>query len=352
MTSAFHPASAPVILTTETRHDGPLPARLLNHIHDHVIEYGLPVTRGPHGLDLMRGDARVAIHAVDDRFDVRITAPTEVMLHQARESVIYLLDHVMPDISGRLAWTGPAPASHRPPNFHLATVRSTDRVGAHFIRVHMACDDVAALCVGGMHFSLLLPPGGRAPVWPMLNDRMRTVWPADADALHRAPYTFVTRDPAQGTFSFDIFIHDGGRTTTWAQSLVGGEVVGVMGPGSGDHPVTDDLLIAGDETALPAIRSILEQAPRHLRGRAVIEVGDPADIVALAMPSGMSLDWIVRGPDSDLWSWLRRVDSLLPDTFVWIAAEQATIRQAKAHFKALGLTRDRSYISYYWTRQL
>lgn len=336
--------------TSTARHDGHLPPGVLDDIHAHVVDDGLRVTRRAGGLNLVRGDAAVAIDVGRDHLGVTITASTDILLHQARDSIIYLLDHVAPQVSASLAWTGTAPVGSRPPHFHTATVRGTERIGAHFIRVHMACDGVAALCTGGMHFSLLLPPMGRAPVWPALDDRMRTIWPDGADALHRAAYTFVSRDPDRGTFSFDIHAHPGGRTATWAAGLAGGEVVGIIGPGSGDVPVTDDLLIAGDETAFPAIRSILEQAPAALRGRAAIEVGDPGDILPFAVPPGVTLDWILRGRDGDLWGWLQRVDRLSPDTFVWIAAEQALIRQAKAHFKALSLARDRSYLAYYWTR--
>ena len=351
MTPHPRPAAPFPHRTSTARHDGPVPEGVLDRIHAHVVDYGLPVTRRTGGIDLRHAHADLAIDAGGDHLGVTIAAETDLALHQARESVLHLLDQVMPQISARLAWTGAAPAGNRPPNFRTATVRGSARIGAHFIRVHMACDDVAALCVGGMHFSLLLPPPHRDPVWPALNDRLRTIWPEGADALHRATYTFVTRDPDRGTFSFDVHAHAGGRTAAWAAGLAGGEVVGIMGPGSGDVPVTDDLLIAGDETALPAIRGILEQAPASLRGRAAIEVGDPGDILPIAVPRGVTLDWIVRGRDGDLWGWLQRVDRLSPDTFVWIAAEQTLIRQAKAHFKALGLARDRSYLAYYWTRQ-
>ena len=335
---------------SETRYDGPLPVGILDRIHNDAMDYGLPVTRITDGLALTRGEAAVVIRTDENGFSVEISAPTHIMLHQARDSVIYLLDHIVPAISANLQWSGTASERSFPPNFQIAMVCGIEHVGGNFIRVHMACDAVETLCVGGMHFSLLLPPAGRVPVWPILNDRMRTVWPADADTLHRAAYTFVAIDPVSGRFSFDIFAHAGGRTTDWAQRVTGGEVVGIMGPGSGDFPITDDLLIAGDETALPAIRRILEQSPPTRHGHAVIEVGDPADIVPITVPPLMTLDWILRGPDQGLCAQLLNIDHLPPETFVWVAAEQATIRQVKAHFKTLGLARDKSYISYYWTR--
>ncbi|RYH04437.1 siderophore-interacting protein [Salipiger sp. IMCC34102] len=350
MTSHDRQPFAPQTHRSETRHEGPVPQDLLDRLHAQIVEYGLPATILPGSLDLHRGEATATIRATQDTLAVKIGAPTDATLYQMRESVIFLLDQVAPRIGATLRWSGSGPARTRPPNFQLASALGTERVGANFLRVHMACENVAALCVGGMHFSLLLPPTGMAPVWPILDDRMRTVWPTGAQALHRAAYTFVSLDPDRGRFSFDIYLHDGGQTTAWAQRLVGQEVVGIMGPGSGDFPVTEDLLIAGDETALPAIRRILEEAPAGLRGRAAIEIGDPADIVPIRAPAGMTLDWIVRGGERDLSHWLAQVDRLSRETFVWIAAEQATIRKVKPHLKALGVTRAHRYICHYWTR--
>ncbi|WP_322893451.1 MULTISPECIES: siderophore-interacting protein [unclassified Yoonia] len=344
-----HATLTPAVQTT-TQHDGPLPDDLLDKLQVQVTAWDLPYHRQQDALYLSRGPADAVIRVTLGRLDAHVTAPDALTLHQAREIVITLFDCIMPDISAALIWQSDAPKLHRPPNFHLARLRGTEMISANMLRVHMACDSVAALTTGGMHFSLLLPPDGRAPVWPQINDSNRTIWPSGADALHRASYTFVTLDPAAGQFSFDIYLHAGGRAGDWAQNAQPGAVIGLTGPGSGDFPVTQDLLIAGDETALPAIRRILAQASPTCRGRALIEVGDKAEITDLARPAGVTLEWVLRQDGNGLWPALSRIDRLSPDTFVWIAAEQAMIRQAKAHFATLGLTRDRSYICYYWTR--
>jgi NADPH-dependent ferric siderophore reductase len=58
--------------------------------------------------------------------------------------------------------------------------------------------------------------------------------------------------------------------------------------------VADDLLLAGDETALPAIAAILERLPGHATGTALIEVPDVADVITLAAPPGIRVAWLPR----------------------------------------------------------
>ncbi|MCJ1899965.1 siderophore-interacting protein [Paracoccus versutus] len=50
----------------------------------------------------------------------------------------------------------------------------------------------------------------------------------------------------------------------------------------------------GDETALPVIARILEQAAPDSRGLALIEIEDAQDIQPIAAPAGVELVWLVR----------------------------------------------------------
>ena len=55
------------------------------------------------------------------------------------------------------------------------------------------------------------------------------------------------------------------------------------------------MLLAGDETALPAICSILEALPASISGHAVIEVPDATDQQQVLTKSGVQVTWLVRG---------------------------------------------------------
>lgn len=56
------------------------------------------------------------------------------------------------------------------------------------------------------------------------------------------------------------------------------------------------VLLAGDESALPAMAGILRDLPRNARGTALIEVSDVDDRKDVAAPDGVDVHWIVRGP--------------------------------------------------------
>ncbi|MBE9639430.1 siderophore-interacting protein [Salipiger mangrovisoli] len=339
--------SQPHRSTSSSRFDGILPDGFVAHLRSHLEEYGIPLEeRGPH-LRACYARADVALHLDAAGFAVEIEAEGELPLHQCRETVIYLLDHLLPDAGTRMRWSGVAEA-RTPPNFHLATVLTTRRITPNFLRVEMACDGIAALQTGGMHFSLLLPPEGTSPRWPELTEQGRTIWPDGACALHRAAYTFVWLDAAAGRFAFDIFEHEGGRTTDWARRAMPGETVGVMGPGGGDFPEAAHILLAGDETALPAIRRILAHSPDSRRGTVLIETGAAADRPELPLPAGMALHWISRKDGGGLAAALAKIDAVDDDLFVWLAAEKSVVRTAKARFQKLGLPRERSYFSAYW----
>ena len=327
---------------------GPAPKDLLLRIQDHVEEYDLPTKRATNRLDVEYGKSQVSYTVGDTGFSVEITAKDTAQVYQTREAVNYLLDHVFPQASQEMTWSGEEISSINPPNFQICHVLSVSRVSANFLRVVLKCEDVTRLSSGAMHFSLLIPPEGHPVVWPTLNDRNRTVWPTGNEKLHRAVYTFVDFDVDANSFSFDIYEHAGGRTTRWAQSALPGKVVGITGPGGGDIPVSDKLLIAGDETALPAIRRILACAPKHSIGLAIIEVGDPSEIIPFACPEGVQIDWVVRTKDNGLWTRLSQIRHVPKDTFVWLAAEREIVRKAKDAFLKMGIDKGASYFSRYW----
>lgn len=330
---------------------GDLPDNLIPHIASHAREAELIVDEQETALTVTVPLAQVAMAREARALTVNVDAVDAVSLQNIRDYLLHLLDHVAPGLTLASDWQGDVARNRTPLNFSTATVRRVWRVAPRFLRVEMDCADTRRLDEGrGMHFSLLLPPKGRAPVWPRLDDNGRTVMPTGADQLHRAVYTFVDLDPVQGRFTFDIFEHQGGRATDWARTVQPGEIVGISGPGSGDFPPGQNLLIAGDETALPAIRRILARSAPDRTGRVFLEVGTQADICDLPHPEGMDLTWLLRERGEVLWDVLEAAE--LPegnDRYIWIAAEKELVRKAKARFRdTLGVGPKDGYFAYYW----
>ncbi|RVV98831.1 siderophore-interacting protein [Mesobaculum littorinae] len=330
---------------------GPLPPDLLPQIAGFAQDVDLHVVRSDTALRLAAPRARIDLAVAPASLAVRVEAEDISVLHMMRDYLLYLLDQAAPGLASGEDWQGDILRNRLPPNFCTATVRSVRRVAPRFLRVELECAETGRLArEPGMHFALLLPPRGREPVWPRLDGAGRTVLPEGADRLHRAAYTFVDLDPDRGRFTFDVFEHEGGRTTAWARTAEAGEVVGITGPGSGDLPPGRDVLIAGDETALPAIRWILAASPADRRGRAFVEVGTAAEICDMQRPEGVTMTWLRRDRGEGLWDVLSTADLPGgPDRYVWVAGEKQLLRKAKLRFRTtLGLGAKEGYFAHYW----
>ncbi len=98
---------------------------------------------------------------------------------------------------------------------------------------------------------------------------------------------------------------DGGPATRWARRVRPGDEIAIVGPDSaygGDHggvefrpPSTGRLLLAGDETAVPAISGICERLPLDACGRVLLEVPEAGDALSLVTPPGVEVTWLPRG---------------------------------------------------------
>jgi NADPH-dependent ferric siderophore reductase len=96
------------------------------------------------------------------------------------------------------------------------------------------------------------------------------------------------------------------------------------------NPAEDDrLLIAGDESSLPAIRTLLATLPERARGQVFVEVESAELIDPLLGPGRVMVCWIVRDRGQSLTrsvdAWLSEmlpVDGLCEHTlYAWIAAD-------------------------------
>lgn len=104
----------------------------------------------------------------------------------------------------------------------------------------------------------------------------------------------------------DVVLHgDTGPASAWASACRLGDDLVILGPNAewdGPHggvdfvpPArTDRLLIAGDETALPAISGIVERLPADARGEVVIEMPSSLDRIDLGAPEGVTVRWYGR----------------------------------------------------------
>jgi NADPH-dependent ferric siderophore reductase len=110
-------------------------------------------------------------------------------------------------------------------------------------------------------------------------------------------------DPAARELSIDVVVHgDHGMAGPWAAAAEPGQPVYLTGPGGAyaPDPSADWHLLAGDESALPAIAAALEALPADATGKAFIEIAGPEGEIDLSVPEGVQLNWIFRGGRADL----------------------------------------------------
>lgn len=215
-----------------------------------------------------------------------------------------------------------------------------------------------AVAAAGPTLALLVPRvDDPAPRWPEVARDGRIVWPQGSHGVSLRSYTARRQDPATGEVDVDFVLHGDGPAATWAAAAVPGAVLAVASAAPlGDAPA-GWLLLAGDETALPAISRVLAAAAPDARGIALLEVAGAAEEQHLAHPPGVELRWLHRGDAApgeapllaDAIAALDRPEG--EDLFAWVAAESATVRAARADLRRRwGLGRGQHHAIGYWRR--
>lgn len=110
-------------------------------------------------------------------------------------------------------------------------------------------------------------------------------------------------DVAAREMAVDIVVHgEHGVAGPWAVAAQPGEPMYLMGPGGAytPDPAADWHLLAGDESAIPAIAAALEALPATAIGKAFIEIAGPDDEIPLKAPESVEVNWVYRGGRADL----------------------------------------------------
>jgi NADPH-dependent ferric siderophore reductase len=216
----------------------------------------------------------------------------------------------------------------------------------------------AAVATAGPTVNVLVPRvGDLAPRWPHVARDGRIVWPDGAHGVSLRSYTARRQEPAAGEVEMDFVLHGDGPAAAWAAAAEPGALLGVAGSGALGHRPAERLLLAGDETALPAISRILAETPATAAGIALVEVAGPEEEQPLAAPAGVTVRWLHRGgtPPGESTLLADAVAALDrpggEDMFAWVAAESAAVRTIRADLRGRwGLGRSQHHAIGYWRR--
>ncbi|MBF4462774.1 MULTISPECIES: siderophore-interacting protein [unclassified Rathayibacter] len=205
---------------------------------------------------------------------------------------------------------------------YLATVARATRIAPHFIRVTLTGPDLDSVACTGpdQRIKLVVPtptsdargfllsvadengPDGLAVNWYA---RWRELPDEQRNPLRTYTIRAVRSESAE--VDVDFAAHgDTGPASAWVERAQPGDQVVIIAPDSRSelpgggvewHPgAATSLLLAGDETAVPAIAAILESLSPEATGAAFLEVPTALDRLPLDAPDGVHVTWIVREP--------------------------------------------------------
>ncbi|WP_407713735.1 siderophore-interacting protein [Comamonas testosteroni] len=182
--------------------------------------------------------------------------------------------------------------------------------------------------------------------------------PDSSRSVGRA-YTVRRYDNTTHELDLDFFLHgDTGPIGSWASRVKHGDQFEISelrsrsGFNVADCP--EKLVLFGDETALPAIASILEVLPEKISVRAYVSIDDALEEgYLIGSPAANSVTWIHRTNIDDEKMQQAAAASVLEfgnDARFWIAGESGVVKATRARLLEEGVERSLIDSSGYWKR--
>ncbi|MFH8801653.1 siderophore-interacting protein [Streptomyces sp. NPDC017936] len=188
--------------------------------------------------------------------------------------------------------------ARKPRKPHSARVVRTERLTPHMQRVVLGGEGLADFTAGTCtdhYVKLLFGAEGVTYPEPFDLERVRAEFPREQWPVTRT-YTVRHWDAEHRELTLDFVLHgDEGLAGPWAARVRPGETIHFMGPGGAYAPDTaaDWHLLAGDESALPAIAAALESLPAGAVAHAFVEVAGPEE--EQKIDSDVEVVWLHRG---------------------------------------------------------
>lgn len=191
-------------------------------------------------------------------------------------------------------------------------------------------------------------------------------WEVDSEAGRpiRRDYTPRAFDAEAAELTLDFVIHEHGVAGRWARDARVGDPLTIMGPRA-NWLLPENYghyLALGDETALPAISRLIEEAPRGSRVTAMVEIADADEEQHLVPGEDVELDlhWIRRetapvdaGHLGPLETGLHRIGLPAPleELYVFAAGEAGAMKPIRRHLRReLTLPKQQLAVDGYWKR--
>jgi NADPH-dependent ferric siderophore reductase len=239
---------------------------------------------------------------------------------------------------------GAAPPAGKPrkPRYP-ATVKAVSQLTPRMIRVTFSSPELAEFGWNGpaAHIKLIFGPVSNEPDAP--RPTMRT-------------YTPRRFDRAARELDVDFVLHGEGPASSWAAQATAGQSLTIAGPGRfyAIDPAATSFVLAGDDTAIPAISTILEQLPPSAHAHVFLEVVDAAEEHEVYAGANATIRWLHRGENpaqagSLLEAALRDFQFPADACRVYVACEAGAMRRIRKHLLTeRGMRRDHIVSRGYW----
>lgn len=244
--------------------------------------------------------------------------------------------------------------------FRRVTLAAREWLTPSYVRVRLQGDELAGFASLGAddHIRIFFPDGDPQSVEELRAAPSREytplAWGEDwlelEFAVHGTVLDSVAAARAAGT---------AGVAAAWAATAPLGALAGVGGP-RGSKVLTgrpDAWFLAGDETAVPAMRRFAGAMDADAVGRIVVEVTDAAHELAIDAPAGVVVEQVHRGDAPAGSALAARLDALSsPDrpagsVFGFVAAEQSIVKPGRALLlDRWGLDVEHVIVKGYWKR--
>lgn len=219
------------------------------------------------------------------------------------------------------------------------TVLRSERVSPHLVRV----------VLGGAGFDDFAPS-------EFTDSYVKLLFEADGAEITRT-YTVRSVDPTAREIAIDFVVHgDDGIAGPWAERVQPGETISMFGPGGAYAPRADAdwHLLAGDESAIPAIAVALAALPAGAKAKVFVEVDSALDEIAFETAADIELTWVHRedAPESLLGNAVRGAEWLPGVAQVFIHGEaQVVMADLRKYVRnERGVAAEWASISGYWRR--
>ncbi|MGL6258617.1 siderophore-interacting protein [Vibrio sp. WXL210] len=238
------------------------------------------------------------------------------------------------------------------PKMRMTQVVSVEELSPHMKRIVLGGESLADFPIDkeSAHVKAIFPN-------PASIDKMPRLGMYFGFKKWMRSYTVRQFDPKSQLLTLDFAVNDHqGLATNWALQAKVGDHLGIAGPGEIKHTDynTDNHLLFGDLTALPAIAATLERLDKQATGHAWIQVPSDQDIQDIDAPYGVEIHWLITEDKctSRFLEALVAQPTELADSAIFIAAEASVVKALKSHLNChCQYDKTKLYASAYWNKK-